>query len=959
MRKFIYASLLLTGASLFATPSYERIEDKNTLKILTPTLSERKTAKIRLSNGLQAYLISDPDVHESAAALAVEAGSWEDPKEYPGMAHFLEHMLFMGTAAYPKENEYMQYINDNGGKPNAYTAPDRTVYIFSINNEAFKGAFDRFSHFFVDPLFNPSSIGRELHAVDQEHAKNIENDSWRAYMILKETGNPDHPNAGFSTGNAATLSGIPQEALKKWYKEHYSSNRMHLVSISPLPIEELIQLTVEKFSAVPNHHLAPATYPDEMLSSQQKGHFIYIKPVKDLKSVSMVWHLPKEIALDIETGTPSLIAYALGSETENSLLQQLKREKIAEDVSVSTDRFSKDCLLFNIDISLTEAGTKQIDAAIQRTFQTINRLKETGVPRYIFDEKHRMAKIGYEYQSRSDAYSFVSEEVAAMVYEKLETFPLKSTIPLRYDAKLIRSMLDTLTPESCVFAVYADPKLTGVLPNVQEKWMNASYAIKEISSSNLTAWASSNPHSNIDIPSANPYLPESLALIPVPENLPTHPTLIAAEDFGKMYFKQDQKYHVPETAALISLKTPQQDGSAKARALFDLYTRALTEKLCSPLFYADQAGLGVKFSQNQFNFGVYVSGYSEKIPFFLKTIFRSLQEVSPTAAEFDIYKQSLLSTYDNASKELPVRQSVQLLNSMIYNNSPTPRARHQALKNISHEDFLGFANEVFKTTYAETLVYGNITSAEAEGIWGELKTNLNAAPFNESNHYKLGVLTPADKLGPYMVVQNTQRQGNSTVLMLHQGAFSMEKRAAQEILSNALKDDFFNTLRTKQQTGYIATSWDTEIERQLLQFFAVQSNSHQPAELLARFELFIEEFSRHINKKIPEERFETLKVSLIKELEMPPETLPGKASELYNLAYEYDGDFDWIEQRIEAVKKLTYSEFISTSKTFLSRSNLKRLAVLMEGVLPEQNHFRYEVIQQDDIRDVGPYISYR
>lgn len=959
MRKFIYATLLLTGISLFGTPAYERIEDKNTLKILTPTLAERKTAKIRLSNGLQAYLISDPGVHESAAALAVEAGSWQDPKEYPGMAHFLEHMLFMGTAAYPKENEYMQYINDNGGQPNAYTASDRTVYIFSINNDAFKGAFDRFSHFFVDPLFNSSSIGRELHAVDQEHAKNIEHDGWRGYMILKETGNPDHPNAGFSTGNAATLSGIPQEALKKWYKEHYSSNRMHLVSISPLPIEEMIQLTVEKFSAVPNHHLAPATYPDEMLSPKQKGHFIYIKPVKDLKSVSMVWQLPKEIALDIETCTPALLAYALGNGTENSLLEQLKREKIAEGISASTDRFSKDCLLFNIDISLTEAGTKQIDTVIQRTFQAINRLKETGVPRYIFDESRRMSKIGYEYQSRSDAYSFVSEEVAALLYEKLETFPLKSTVPQRYDAKLIRSMLDTLTPESCVFIVYADPKLTGVLPNAQEKWMNASYAIKDIPSSNLTAWASANPHSHIDVPSANPYLPESLALIPAPDNLPAQPTLLVSEDLGKMYFKQDQKYHVPETAALISLKTPQQDGSAKARALFDLYTRALTEKLCSPLFYASQAGLGVNFSQNQFNFGISVSGYSEKTPFFLKTIFQSLQEVSPTAAEFDIYKQSLLSTYDNASKELPIRQSMQLLKSMIYNNSPTPRATYQALKNISHEDFLRFANEVFKTTYAETLIYGNITSAEAEGIWGELKTTLNAAPFSKSNHYKLGVLSPADKLGPYMVVQNTQRQGNATLLMLHQGAFSMEKRAAQEILSNALKDDFYTTLRTKQQTGYIASAWDTEVERQLLQFFAVQSNSHQPSELLARFELFLEEFSRHINKKIPEERFETLKASLIKELEMPPETLPGKASMLYNFAYEYDGDFDWLEKRIEAVKKLTYSDFISTSKAFLSRSNLKRLAVLMEGVLPEQNHFRYEVIQQDDIRDIGPYISYK
>jgi insulysin len=520
-------------------------------------------------------------------------------------------------------------------------------------------------------------------------------------------------------------------------------------------------------------------------------------------------------------------------------------------------------------------------------------------------------------------------------------------------------MLDTLTPESCVYFVSVDPKLTGVLPTAQEKWMNASYAIKEVAVSNLTAWASAKPHANIDIPSANPYLPESLALIGAPDNLSVQPTLIASEEIGKMYFKQDQKYQVPETAVMISLKTPQQDGSAKARALFDLYTRALTEKLCSPLFYADQAGLGVNFSQNQFNYGIYVSGYSEKTPLFLKTIFQSLQDVAPTAAEFDIYKQSLLSTYDNASKELLFRQSIQLLYSMIYNNSPTPRAKYQALKNISYEDFLEFTHEVFKTTYAESMVYGNITSAEAANIWGDLKTTLNSAPFSESQHYKQGVLSPADKLGPYMVVQNTERQGNCTVLMLHQGAFSMEKRAAQEILSSALKDDFYDRLRTKQQTGYIATSWDIEVERQLLQIFGVQSNSHQPSELLARFELFIEDFSRHINKKIPEERFETLKISLIKELEMPPETLPGKASEFYNLAYEYDGDFDWIQKRVEAVKKLTYADFIATSKTFLSRSNLKRLAVLMEGVLPEQNHFRYEMIQQDDIRDIGPYISYK
>ncbi|MBS0648732.1 MAG: insulinase family protein [Verrucomicrobia bacterium] len=959
MRKFITTLLIAGTIHVFGAASYERVEDKNPLKILTPALSERKTAKIRLSNGLEAYLVSDPGVHESAAALSVEAGSWQDPKEYPGMAHFLEHMLFMGTTAYPKESEYMQYISDHGGTPNAYTAPDRTVYSFSINNDGFKGALDRFSHFFVDPLFLPSCIGRELHAVDQEFAKNVEHDGWRCMMILKETGNPEHPNAAFSIGNAATLGNIPQEALKKWYQEHYSSNRMHLVAISPLPLEEMIQLTVDHFSPVPNHNLEAPAYPDEMFSSQQKGHFLYIKPVKDLKSVSLIWQLPKEIALDNETASTSLLGYALANGTENGLLEQLKREKIAENVSVSTDKWSKSSCLFSIDISLTEAGIKQIDTILLRTFQTLSRLKETGIPRYIFDETERMAKIGYEYQSRSDAYQFVTSTAAALVFEKLETFPQQTVLPLRYDPKMVSSLLESLTPSSCIYLVCADPKLTGVATNKKEKWMDASYTLKEASSSQLVAWADAKTHSHIDIPSPNPYLPESIALIPASQNLPANPTLLAQEELGKLYFKQDQKYLVPETTALISLKTPQMDGSAKSRALFDLYNRALSEKLCSPLFYAAQAGLALNFSQQEFNFGIYASGYSEKIPLLLKTAFQSLQDISPTAAEFDIYKQSLLSDYDNASKELPIRQSAQLLNSLIYNNAPTPRAKYQALKNISHEDFLGFAHEIFKTSYAEGMVYGNMTSAEAENIWSDLKTSLNAAPFAADKHYKKGVLSPSNNLGPHMIIQNTERQGNSTMLMLHEGSFSMEKRAVQQILSNALEDDFFNTLRTKQQTGYIAKSWDVETERQLLQFFAVQSITHQPSELLARFELFLEEFSRHFQKKIPEQRYETLKASLIKELERPPETLAGKAGELYTLAFDYDGDFEWTQKRIEAVKKLTYTDFTATAKTFLSRSNLKRLAVLMEGVLPEQNQFRYETIQLDDIQGIGPYISYK
>ncbi len=957
MNRFFLLTATLCFSLLRADASYVKVADECTLKIVTPDLAERKTAKIRLKNGLEVLLISDPGVHQSCAALSVDAGSWQDPKEYPGMAHFLEHMLFMGTKPYPKEAEYASFISDHGGARNAYTASDRTVYGFSINNDFFKEGIDRFAHFFIDPLFLQTSVGRELKNVDQEHGKNLEHDGWRSYMILKETGNRDHPNAMFSTGNAATLSGIPQSALIDWYEKHYTADRMHLVMISPLPLDELIEFTAEKFSPILNRHLAAPSYPLEMLSSQQKGHWLYIKPVKDIKSLSLVWQLPQEIAVDEETHCASLVAYVLSNGTQNGLCEELKREKLIEGISVSTDPFSKECHLMSIDFSLTEQGVKQIETVVERTFQAIARLKEMGIPRYIYDEEQKLAVISYEYQSRDDAFTTAMRIAGEMTKEKLETYPQKLVLASRYDANQIQALLNSLTPETAVYIVSADPKLSGIHPTHHEKWMNAAYAFKDIGADKLTAWTSSPPHPRIDLPAPNPYFPDSLALIPIEDRAKTTPEALINNDLGTVYFLQDQKYQVPETTVIFAIKTPEMDGSARSRVLFDLYMRSLSDKLSSALFFAGQAGLHLNVSQVDNDFVITSNGYSEKTPLFLKTLFEALREVSPTASEFEIFKQSLLSTYDNASKELPLKQGFQLLNTVLLNNSPTAEAKHLALQALTYEQFLAFTHTVFQKASVESTIYGNLVSAEALQIWNSYKEVVNPTPFPKEEHYKKAVLLPSDDQGPYKIVQSTERQGNGALLLIHEGPFSMENRAVQQILSAALQDDFFDTLRTKQHTGYIATSWDTEIEEQLFQLFGVQSISHEPTELLSRFDLFLEEFTRELHEKVPPSRFETLKQTLIKELEMPPENLPGKAAMLNHLAFQKKGDFEWLQKRITTVQTLTYEQFAKRVQTDLSRQNHRRIAVLMEGVLPTQNQLRYEQVSQEKIRDTGAYIS--
>ena len=955
--------LLMSAASLCAdfSTAFEKVDDRAELEILSPTLAERKTAKLRLSNGLEAYLISDPGVEQSAAALAVEAGSWNDSLEYPGIAHFLEHMLFMGTKAYPKEDEFMPYCKENGGKVNAYTASDRTLFMFSVNNSAFEGALDRFSHFFIDPLFLTSSIERELHAVDQEHAKNIENDGWRQYMIFKETGNSNHPNAKFSTGNADTLRGIPQDAMQKWYKDHYSADKMHLVILSPLPLDELIRLTTEDFSAV-TENVTPHEFINEtMTSDKQRGQMIYVKPIKDLKILSLTWELPPQLAEDNEVKAGELLAYILKSGSKNSLLGLLKRQHLATAISVSEDAFSKKNKLFSINVELSDKGIEQIDQVISYCFESLARLKKTGVPRYIFNEVQSIAELKYQYQSRQDAFEFVMETGHTLVDEELETFPKKTLIPTKYEPEFISNYIDYLTPETCMFFVMADPSKTLVPPTKEEKWMGAEYAIKQTPQKQLLAWSTATINPQIGLPPPNLYIPKNLELIhSTPSQQPVTPVLLEDNADAKIFYSDDQKYLVPEITYLFRLKSPHLDGSAKSKALSGLYLKALDDHLFPVTSAAEIAGAKIGFKQDNFSLAVAIHGYNDQSGRLTEEIFSGIKKMRPTKEQFELYKQSLLSAYDNSSKELPVSQSLELLNSIVFSNAPTNAEKHHALQKISYEDFVEFSNQLFKKAYVEGLLYGNITKKEAETLWASLKGKLKAESYPLADQHKRQILLLPEGQGPYMVTHSTNMQGHAAVLMIEQGPYSFEKRASQDVLGKVLQNAFFDTLRTKQQTAYIAKAWDKEEERRLVQFFAVQSSTHQPGELIARFELFIENFIKQYTTQIPKERFDNVRDMAIASLEMPPENLLTMGTRLFLLGFDYDADFHLIDKRIAALQKLTYEQTRLDAEEFLSRKNTRRIAVLVEGVAPSKDKdFRYELISKDELQHQGTFVAWK
>lgn len=99
----------------------------------TSPLDDRSYRIVTLpANGLRVMAVSDPAADKAAASLDVAVGQFSDPDDIPGLAHFLEHMLFLGTEKYPDEASYNAFLAENGGHSNAFTASENTNYHFSM-----------------------------------------------------------------------------------------------------------------------------------------------------------------------------------------------------------------------------------------------------------------------------------------------------------------------------------------------------------------------------------------------------------------------------------------------------------------------------------------------------------------------------------------------------------------------------------------------------------------------------------------------------------------------------------------------------------------------------------------------------------------------------------------------------------------------------------------------------------
>ncbi|WP_083251703.1 MULTISPECIES: pyrroloquinoline quinone biosynthesis protein PqqF [Pseudomonas] len=215
--------------------------------------------RLRQADGARLCLLSQAGPY-AALCVRVAAGSHDEPRAYPGLAHFLEHLLFLGGQRFAGEQRLMPFVQACGGQLNASTQARFTDYFFEVPVEHFAAALERLADMLATPLLDIDAQRREREVLHAEFIARSQDLDTLIDTALGQLLAGDHPAAAFLAGNRDTLpveQARFQQALRGFYRRHYRRSQLTLTLVGPQPLAHLQQLAEGLLAALPGGRVRP------------------------------------------------------------------------------------------------------------------------------------------------------------------------------------------------------------------------------------------------------------------------------------------------------------------------------------------------------------------------------------------------------------------------------------------------------------------------------------------------------------------------------------------------------------------------------------------------------------------------------------------------------------------------------------------------------------------------------
>ncbi|EZA60071.1 insulin-degrading enzyme isoform X2 [Ooceraea biroi] len=919
-------------AAMTNTANHEHVVERFN-DIIKSQNDDRSYRGLVLANKMKVLLISDPTTDKSAVALDINIGYMSDPDDLPGLVHFCEHMLFMGTEKYPKENDYNMYLSQNGGMSNASTHLDHTTYYFDITPEKLKGGLDRFAQFFLKPLFTETLTELELNAINSEHEKNLANDSWRLDQLDKSSASPDHPFSKFGTGNRETLDTIPKQAginvrdkLLEFHEKNYSANIMSLCVLGKDTLDELEDMVVNLFCDVRNKEVETSMWPEHPFKDEQFRIKWYIVPIKDVRNLDITFPLP--YMQQYYRASPAYyISHLLGHEGKGSLLSALKARGWCNSLAAGKRSGARGFSFFSVVVDLTEEGIEHVDDIITLTFQYIYMLKKEGPVERIYNEYKDIANMNFRFKEKSLPRNYVISMVLAS-----QDFPMNEVLTAErifteWRPDLIDQILEYFTPQN--IRVHVVAKAYKNIADETEKWYGTKYKKETIPAEIINKWSNVSENSDLQLPASNEFIADKFDIKSHEANVDKFPTIIEDTPFVRLWFKKDDEFLVPRAKMIFDFVSPFAYMDPLSCNLSNMFVHLLRDSLNEYSYAADLAGLRWELGNNKYGITLAIAGYDDKQRVLVEKIMDRMVNFNIDPKRFEILKENYIRSLKNFAAEQPYQHAVYYLAVLLAEQVWTKDELLEATAHLTVDKVQQFTLQLLSKVHVECLIHGNMTVSEAVDIVKLVESKLRAVPHIMPLLQRQLTLQREINLedGCHFLfeTENKLHKSSCTEVYYQTGLQATESNMHLELLAQIISEPCFNILRTKEQLGYIVLSDVRRSNGAQGMRIIVQSNKH-PQYVEKRIDSFMDSMLDHITT-MSENQFKKHKKALATLRLEKPKMLTSLSTIFWEEISTQQYNFDRANVEVAYLRTITRPQLLNFFKEIVHSKIRHKLSV--------------------------------
>ncbi|KHA51617.1 M16 family metallopeptidase [Sulfitobacter geojensis] len=272
----------------------------------------------RLSNGFRIVTEHMPGLASASIGVWVSAGGRHETPQQNGIAHFLEHMAFKGTAK-RTSLQIAEAIEDVGGYINAYTSREVTAYYVRVLENDVALGLDVIADILRNPVLDPNEIEVERGVILQEIGQALDTPDDVIFDWLQEQAYPGQPLGRTILGPSERVSNFDRSDLQGFIKDHYGPEQMILSAAGAVDHDEIVKLAEELFGDMPAKPLF------QMDVASFKGGEVRQNKALEQAHFALGFESPGYRADDIYVA--QIYASALGGGMSSRLFQEIRENR--------------------------------------------------------------------------------------------------------------------------------------------------------------------------------------------------------------------------------------------------------------------------------------------------------------------------------------------------------------------------------------------------------------------------------------------------------------------------------------------------------------------------------------------------------------------------------------------------------------------------------------------------------